>query len=246
MIELSAENIMTFTKIDIKKIFLLACAYLILAISNSNAQVGFSFSTDQEYNDNPFHSPIPSESIISSANIGSELDIDAFAVGYYGSYFAFSNFRERNFYWHQLAAWKKFENSTLGLYAEQRINGTDYSYFDYTNLNAFYRININTGGLFIVLTPYLNYTKYSNISILNNYKATFSYFINRGFESGTTFILGGAFNFKKYTDPQQNGSFSYLDENNQLITEFYNDQNIEYVRPYTPCYTNFSHCYVPI
>jgi hypothetical protein len=53
--------------------------------------------------------------------------------------------------------------------------------------------------------------------------------INRGFETGTTVILGGAFTYKKYLDPTQRGTYSYINETNQLVTEAYTDRNVSSV-----------------
>ena len=72
----------------------------------------------------------------------------------------------------------------------------------------------------------MSLTQYENISILDNFKTSFGYYINRGFESGTTLILGGGFNFKKYLNPTQTGTYFYLDETNTLVEESFTDQNI--------------------
>jgi hypothetical protein len=72
-------------------------------------------------------------------------------------------------------------------------------------------------------------TKYTSIPILDNVTTSFSAAINKGFETGTTVILGGAFNFKKYLTPTQTGTYSYLDEANNLITESFRDKNVSSV-----------------
>lgn len=199
---------------------------LLIMLGFSYGQISFSISTEQEFNDNPFKSVLPEKTIISSFDGGLEIDLDAVSFGYYGSYINFDIVPERNFYWHQASAWKSFDNSTLGFYAEQRINKEEYSYFNYTNLNAFYQQKFSIGEFHFSVSPNISLTKYDNISILDNYKLNMGYFVNRGFESGTTLILGGAFNYKKYLDPVQSGIFEYFDSTNTLIKETFTDKNI--------------------
>jgi len=199
---------------------------LLIMIGFSYGQISFSISTEQEFNDNPFKSVLPEKTIISSFDGGLEIDLDAVSFGYYGSYINFDIVPERNFYWHQASAWKSFDNSTLGFYAEQRINKEEYNYFNYTNLNAFYQQKFSIGEFHFSVSPNISLIKYDNISILDNYKLSMGYFVNRGFESGTTLILGGAFNYKKYLDPVQSGVFEYFDSTNTLIKETFTDKNI--------------------
>ena len=111
---------------------------LFLISSLSSAQWSFKLSTDQEYNDNPFRTQLSTKSFLSSIDLGLENDLESFSIGYYGSYLNFDVVPERNFYWHQLALWKNYENSGLGIYAEQRLNKDIYTYYDYTNIAAFY------------------------------------------------------------------------------------------------------------
>lgn len=133
---------------------------------------------------------------------------------------------ERNYYWHQLALWKDFKSSTLGIYAEQRANRELYSYFDYTNITTYYSQIFNVNDFHFSINPNISYTKYDNISILDNLKGTFGLNVNRGFESETTLILGGTVNYKKYLNPTQTETISYLDESNNLISESFTDKNI--------------------
>ncbi|MDQ7817613.1 MAG: hypothetical protein RDU14_11370 [Melioribacteraceae bacterium] len=197
-----------------------------LLSSPTFAQWTFGLSTDQEYNSNPFRSPITTPSLISSFDFGLENEMNNFSIGYYGSYLNISAIAERNFYWHQFALWKDFENSSLGIYAEQRINRELYSYFDYTNITTYYRQQFNFHEFYFSINPNISYTKYDNISILDNLKGSFGLNVNHGFESETTLILGSTINYKKYLSPSQTETISYLDESNNLITETFSDKNI--------------------
>lgn len=199
---------------------------LFLISSLSPAQWNFSLSTDQGYDDNPFRSQISTKTFLSSVNFGLENDLETLSIGYFGSYLNFNAAPERNFYWHQFGMWKSFENSGLGIYAEQRLNKDIYTYYDYTNITAYYNHKFNFEDFFITLSPNLSLTKYQDIAIMDNYKGSFGLNINRGFESGTTLILGGALNYKKYLNPIQSGIYTYIDENNLPVIESYLDENV--------------------
>lgn len=200
---------------------------ILFSISSiSTAQWSFKLSTEHEYNDNPFRAQLSTKAFISSIDYGIENNSDLFQVGYYGSYLNFDVIPERNFYWHQLAVGKEFENSTIGLYVEQRLNKDIYTYYDYANYTAYYQQQFSIEDIFFTVAPNISLTKYQNISIMDNYKASLNLSINRGFESGTSIIGGGTFNFKKYLSPTQSGVYSYLDENSVLVTESYIDKNV--------------------
>jgi len=203
--------------------------FLIILFSISTlsfAQWSFKLSTDQEYNDNPFRSQLSTKTFLSSIDYGLENNLENLSIGYYGSYLSFDIIPERNFYWHQLSMWKSFENSAISVYAEQRLNKDIYTYYDYSNITAFYQQQINVENVFITFSPNVSLTKYKNISIMDNYKGSLSLNVNRGFDSGTTLILGGSFNYKKYLNPVQSGIYTYTDENNLLVTESYTDKNV--------------------
>lgn len=207
------------------KIFL-AASLIFLFTSASYSQWSFGISTEQEYNDNPFLSKLAEKAFISSFQGNAGYTFDSLSVGYAGNLFSFDVLPERNFYMHQIGAWKEFESSSVGVSFEQRINKDIYTYFDYSNFSVYYNNQLEVENFYLTLAPYVSFTSYKNIPILNNLQISLSGMFNRGFETGTTLIAGGAFNFKKYTSPTQSGTYSYLDENNKLITESYRDQNI--------------------
>lgn len=205
---------------------LIIFSFVLLINNNILAQWTFGISTDQEYNSNPFRSPLATKTFISTVDFSLENDLNTFSVGYYGSYINFSELSDRNFYWHQLAIWKDFENGTMGLYTEQRLNNELYNYFNYSNYTAYFLHRFNLKDFYFSFNPNLSLTTYKNIGILDNLKASVSLNVNHSFETETTLILGGTFNYKKYLDPNQSGVFTYLNEFNQLVTENYNDQNV--------------------
>jgi hypothetical protein len=193
------------------------------------AQLSYSFSTEQEYSDNPFHSQLATKTLISSLDYGLEHNSDLLTIGYNGSYYNFEAIPERNFYWHQLSASKSFESSTVGILAEQRLGKDIYTYFNYTNITGYYTHQFAVSNFNIMLSPNVSLSKYPSISILDNLKISLNSSVNYGFETGTTFILGGAFTYKKYLSPTQSGTYSYINETNQLITESYTDKNVSSV-----------------
>ncbi|NMB82384.1 MAG: hypothetical protein GYA14_11260 [Ignavibacteria bacterium] len=207
---------------SIIKVFSIALLFSNISI----AQWTFGISTDQEYNSNPFRSPLATKSFISTVDFGLENDLNSFSIGYYGSYINFNELSDRNFYWHQFAIWKDLENGTFGLYAEQRLNRELYNYFDYTNYTAYYLQKFNVSDFYFSVNPHLSLSKYENISILDNLKGSLALNLNHGFETETTLILGGTFTYKKYLDPTQSGQITYLNESNQLVTEKYTDKNV--------------------
>lgn len=199
----------------------------LLFISTVNyAQWSFGFSTEQEYNDNPFRSKFAEQSVVSSYSGNAEYDFTAFKFGYSGSLISFDALSERNFYWHQAAIWKEFETSNIGLSFEQRINKDIYTYFDYNNFSLYYNHQIEHDNFYITLSPYASLTKYTYIPILDNLQTSLSASVNRGFETGTTIIFGGSLNYKNYTSPTTSGTYTYLDNSNNLVTEPYKDENV--------------------
>lgn len=197
------------------------------------SQWNFNVSTGQDYSTNPFRSQLATETLISSIDFGIEHSTELFNIGYSGSYNNFNTAPDRNFYWHQASGSMNYENSSLGILAEQRFGKDIYTYFNYTNITGYYSENLRLGDFYIRAAPNVSLSKYDEISILDNIKFSLNGSINRGFETGTTIILGGAFTFKKYLDPTQRGTYTYLDETNQLITANYVDKNVSSITQMT-------------
>ncbi len=210
------------------KIFI-AIFFSTLVSSTILGQWSFGLSTEQEYNDNPFRSKLAEKALVSSFSGNAGYDFDFLKVGYAGSLISFDVLPERNFYLHQAAAWMEFESSSLGVSFEQRLNKDIYTYFDYDNFSLYYNQQSELENFHITLAPYTSFTQYKNIPILDNLQTSLSATVNRGFETGTTVILGGALNYKKYTSPIQSGTYSYFDETNTLVTESYKDKNVSSV-----------------
>lgn len=205
-----------------------ALILLLIFILNTtiNAQWSMNISTAHEYNDNPFLIGSATKTFLSTVDFELSADLDFMAINYSGFYVNFNSAPDRNFYLHQISLNKEFENSSAGISVEQRINKDIYTYYDYTNITAFYNHQIEFDDFYLSILPSLNLTKYKNISIMDNIKSSLGWNLNHGFESGTTLIFGGSFNYKKYLDPIQSGTYSYIDENNNTVTGFYIDKNV--------------------
>lgn len=186
-----------------KKILLLVYKISFIAFLFSsqlvNAQWSLNFSTGQEYNNNPFHSPIPESNLISNYDISAGNENDILSFDYSGSYFTLNNNPERNFFWHQISAWKYLDNLNFGISYDQRFGKDLYSFLDYTNFEGNIRYQISSDYLFSQIYSTLSYTKFKELNTLDNFTAGIGFEINKGFESGTTFILGSKFNYRTYT-----------------------------------------------
>lgn len=182
--------------------------FIFFGLYNINfAQWNIKLSTLQEYNDNPFHSPFPSESFISSFNLGVEKTFNATSVGYYGNYASFSGMSERNYYWHKLGIWNESNNIIYGLNLEQRLNGSDYSFYDYINYSGFLKYKFNINNINFFGGSSLSVTDYSDLDDLDNLLGSVNLTANKSFETKTTLIGGTELKYKRYF----NTEFSSLD-----------------------------------
>lgn len=179
--------------------FLLPFLMIVLITTDINtAQWSTGFSTSQVFDSNPYRSPIAEAEIISSFNGGLEYDFGGVNLLYYGSYSLFNKSIERNNYWHQLGFYKTSENNTWGFYGEQRINKTEFNYYDYISATGYYRKKLDS----MFLNPILNFTaaykNYTNLSEYNNVFISTGINLNKSFDTKTAFIVNTSFNYKYY------------------------------------------------
>lgn len=161
-------------------------------------QWNFSLSTAQKYNDNPFNSPLPVSTLISSLGFGIEKGIGSFGLGYYGNYNIFHEIETRNFYWHQVGLWKSTDSSMFGVYLEQRVNNPDYKYYNYINYNAYFKQRFQIEDINLFANAALSLTDYSDLNDLDNILGNIGIMVNKSFETKTTLIGGLNFNYKNY------------------------------------------------
>lgn len=176
----------------------LSFVLLITAVEVNYAQFGYSISTEQSYNSNPFRLSDENGELINTFDLGLRFMKDDFNILYYGSYSSFTESADRNYYWQQLGFYIENENTVYGIYGENRINKDIYDLYDYSDLTAYYRHRF----LFDFAIPTINlsaaYRNYSNLSEYNNYFLSAGLSLNKSFESKTTFILTSALNYKNY------------------------------------------------
>jgi hypothetical protein len=182
----------------IKKIFSKTLLFTLLALNVNFGQWNFKLATSQSYSDNPFNSPIPLSSMISSFELGIERDFNSLGIGYYGNYSIFQNIDERNYYWHQFGVWHSTEDIIAGLYFEQRANTTDYEYYDYTNYNGYIKHQLLLDEINIFSNAVISLTDYSYLNDLDNLLLKVGFLLNKSFETKTTIIGGLNYNYKNY------------------------------------------------
>ena len=184
----------------LKKISIILFTGILTNVTMSYAQWNFTFSLDQEYNNNPFHTPVPEGSWVSTLQLGAEKEMKTVNFGYYGAYSHFDNIQERNFYWHQLAIWSGNDKTNWGAFIEQRINRNDFDIYNYKEIDAYLNHKFFIKGLSTIWTGRVQYNHYDQFSELNNWKLNTGFRVNKSFPTKTTIIASMNIDFKNYID----------------------------------------------
>lgn len=209
-------------------IYLLILSFLIL--NSVNAQWRLSLATTQEYSNNPFNAPIESPSMVSSLNLGIEKDFSSLSLGYYGNYTNFLDINERNFFWHQIGLWNLTDSTIYGAYFEQRANTENYSSYNYSSVNAYYKQNFTLTSYNILGNIALSYTDYPYLVDLNNILLNTGILINKSFETKTTLIGGVSFNYKNYISSDLNSDELVGDSLHSSSSHAFTSQLSSYLR----------------
>lgn len=175
--------------------------FILILIAGQSEMLGqwsFSLSSSQELNDNPFRSPIAESELISTFNLGVERELDDFNLLYYGSFSLFNKSVLRNYYWHQLGLYTSTDKSIYGIYAEQRLNKTDFNFYNYMNFTGYLRHSLEMDLFLPTILASATYKKYENAPEYDNLFLSAGLNINKGFETKTTFIIQAVFNYKNY------------------------------------------------
>jgi len=191
-------------KLKIKLLFIILIS--LISIKNTNGQLNFSLGTSQRYSNNPFSSPVPTATWISSIGFGVSKEIESFGLGYNGSYNLFLQAETRDYYWHQLGFWYSAENSRFGLSFEQRLNTIEYEYYNYTDLNANYKLRFQLEDINIFTNTSLSLTDYPYLNDLDNVLGNIGFMLNTSFETKTTLIGGLDYNYKNYFSTNLNST----------------------------------------
>ncbi|MBK7105621.1 MAG: hypothetical protein IPH62_10095 [Ignavibacteriae bacterium] len=168
------------------------------------SQWNFRLATEQEYSDNPFHSPIPISTFISTLDFGLEYKHESLGIGYYGNYSMFHEIADRNYFWHQLGLWNSSDNLLYGLFLEQRINSVNYEFYNYSNYNAYAKYKFLFAEINGFVSASLSLTNYSYLDDLDNLLGSVRFGFNKSFETKTTIIGGVNYNYKNYFETNLN------------------------------------------
>jgi hypothetical protein len=180
------------------RIFLNAIYIVIFLNVVSNGQTIGYFSIDAALDSNPFRYLEEESSWISQLGFGIQPKLGSMYFSYNGNYTTFDRLPERNYYWHQAALFSKQDNMEFGTLYEQTINGNEYEIFNSSNFAAYLNNYFSWGefNFFSNLEGTLNY--YSQLEELDNFNFDVGIKTHRSFETGTTFIFGTIFHYKKY------------------------------------------------
>lgn len=178
--------------------FCISIILLVLVPVLSYGQIRIGLSTHQEYSTNPFEMYDNTETFISTVNGGIEYTKDQWNAGYYGAFNSFMQVPERNFFWQQVGLWYSNEVTQFGAYLENRKNRVDYTFYDYSYFSAYIKHNFDFSCCTWNLFGSANYTKYAELTNLNNWKFSSGVQIIKGFDTKTTIISAVYTNMKVY------------------------------------------------
>ncbi len=174
-------------------------ALLVIFLQAGWAQWQANLYFNQAYESNPFRLPENEPSWISVLDIGLQYNIGDFAISYRGDYTYFTNFLDRNHYWHQAALFGEIGSTNLGVYYNQRYNKDLFSLYDYYTAVAYINHTTDLGGINVYLAGNGILTKYAELSDLENIELNGMLRLNKSFETRTTIIAGFGMYYKDYT-----------------------------------------------
>ena len=176
---------------------ILAIIILGFNISLFGQTIGY-FSIDQSLDSNPFRYLQAESSWISELGLGIQHNSTDLSLSYTGNYTRFETLLERNFYWHQAAIFANSKNFQYGLVFEQTINGIDYEVLNSNQYSGYVNSNFNIGDFNFYGNLEGNFSYYPQLEELDNFNLDAGLKMQKSFESGTTFIVGSIFHYKKY------------------------------------------------
>jgi len=172
---------------------------LIVSVQSGRAQWQADFYFNQAYESNPFRLPENEPSWISTLDMGLQYNFGDFAVSYRGDYTYFTNFLDRNHYWHQAAFFGEIGPTNMGLYYTQRFNKNDFTIYNYYTGVAYLNHSAELAGFNVFISGNAILTRYAELADLDNIEMNGLLRINKGFETRTTFISGLGIYYKDYT-----------------------------------------------
>ncbi len=199
--------------------FLVLAAILLIGSTELSAQWNFTFSSMQEFNSNPFRNPVEQSDVMSSFNAGIQNYYGAAKLLYYGSYSSFAEMNERDSYWHQFGTFVEDSQYVYGIYGEQRINKSDFSFFDYYEFAGYYKKMIDVGYLSPILNLSTAFRHYKELSDYDNLFLSGGFNLSKSFQTKTTLIVNGGLNYKYYTNTMSFGLTIYQVYSNLRVAQ---------------------------
>ncbi len=172
---------------------------LLALLGFSQAQWQADLYVNQAYETNPFRLPENEPSWISTLDLGVQYNFGDFAISYRGDYTYFTNFLDRNHYWHQAALFGEIGATNLGIYYNQRFNKNDYTVYDYYSGVAYLNHSTEIAGFNLFMSGNAILTSYAELTDLDNFELNGLIRINKSFETRSTLIAGFGAYYKDYT-----------------------------------------------
>jgi len=171
---------------------------LFMSLGFLQAQFSKSLEISSYYDDNLFRSVQAEQDVLTDFMLGLSYQPEKSNIkfNYSGDFFLYQNNDLRDFSVHEIGLsyslpYSKNSNDMLyfGLDYTLRVNGDDYSYYDYDQLYAFASLHLDLDFMFLTTGYNYRHRSYSNLPELTNDRHYIFTRLNKSFESKTTIIL---------------------------------------------------------
>lgn len=171
------------------------------------AQFSKDIEISTSWDDNLYRSPEPVEDLLTDLSIRLAYKPDDSQMNYYynGNMFLYQNNLLRNFSLHSVGfnyinpfGDDDKHNFYLGADGTLRLNGSEYSYYDYNQIYAYSNFHLDFDGLFLRSGYNFRYRSYSNLPDLTNYRHYLFLQVNKSFATRTTIILEADLGYKSF------------------------------------------------
>lgn len=169
----------------------------VLIIPELFSQTYYSAGINHEYNTNPFRLPDGADDYITQLSMGIQRDWDKTSLRYLGAYARFDRNMDRNYYWHQLFL-SHGDSARLYLSLDNRINKSDYNYYDYVSAKGGYSYQSFQNRMLINVGANLSLNTFTHLEELNNVLLSGYVSFNRSFATRTSLIGAVNVNYKSY------------------------------------------------
>lgn len=181
---------------------------LIFFTGNVFAQLSKDISFSSYYDDNMYRTPEKTEDLINDFQIGLNFHPEDSGINLYysGDLIFYRENSERNFSIHNLGfnftvpfGDNQKQRFYLGTSLSTRVNGTDYSYYDYSQVYAYANFRFNLPFILLKTGYNFRYREYANIPDLTNSRHYFFAQMSKSFPTKTSLILEGDWGYKGFS-----------------------------------------------